>query len=59
LVREISKSVESLTDSQVNLICALLEAAPQGCSRAVARALIGISGVALAAPCHRIAARRA
>jgi hypothetical protein len=31
-VRGISKWVESLIDSQINLICALLETAPQGCS---------------------------
>jgi hypothetical protein len=45
LVRRISKWVKSLIDSQVNLICALLETVPQGCSGAVTRALIGISGV--------------
>jgi hypothetical protein len=48
-VRSISKWVESLIDSQINLICALLETAPQGCSEAVTRALIDISGVVLAA----------
>jgi hypothetical protein len=48
-VRDISKWVESLIDSQINLIWALLETAPQGCSRAVTRALISISGVVLAA----------
>jgi hypothetical protein len=48
-VRGISKWVEYLIDSQINLICALLETAPQGCSGAVTRALIGISGVVLAA----------
>jgi hypothetical protein len=48
-VRDISKRVESLIDSQINLISALLETAPQGCSGAITWALIGISGVVLAA----------
>jgi len=48
-VRGISKCVESLIDSQINLICALLETVSQGCSGAVTRALIGISGAVLAA----------
>ena len=47
-MRGITKWVESLIDSQINLICALLETTPQGCSGAVTRALIGISGVTLA-----------
>ena len=48
-VRGISKCVESLIDSQINLICALLETVSQGCSGTVTRALIGISGAVLAA----------
>ena len=48
-VRGMSKWVESLIDSQINLMCALLETASQGCFGAVTRALIGISGVVLAA----------
>jgi hypothetical protein len=48
-VRDISRWVESLIDSQINLIDALLETSPQGCSGAVTRALIGISGAVLAA----------
>lgn len=42
-VRDISKWVESLIDSQINLICALLEAVSLGdAPGAVTRALIGI-----------------
>ena len=42
-VRDISKWVESLIDSQINLICALLEAVSLGDALgAVTRALIGI-----------------
>jgi len=49
-VREIGKWVESLIGSQINLICALLETASLGdVPWVVTRALIGISGVVLAA----------
>jgi hypothetical protein len=42
-VRDVSKWVESLIDSQINLICALLEAVSLGdAPGAVTRALIGI-----------------
>ncbi len=42
-VRDISRWVESLIDSQINLICALLEAVSLGdAPGAVTRALIGI-----------------
>jgi len=49
-VREIGKWVESLIGSQINLICALFETASLGdVPGVVTRALIGISGVVLAA----------
>jgi len=49
-VREIGEWVESLIDSQINLIGALLETASLGDAPGiVTRALIGISGVVLAA----------